>query len=65
MRSTLTCSAKIASNPATSTSSGTSVLTATVITAAVATAVPAQPTKMTGSTSIRAVPRCWMVARIA
>jgi len=37
---------------------GTSVLTATVMTAAVATAVPAQPMKITGSTTIRAVPRC-------
>ena len=45
--------------------SGTSVLSATVMTAAVAMAVAAQPIKMKGTSTIRAVPRSRMVARIA
>src|SRR3954465_10628066 len=43
-------------------SSGTSVLIATVMTAAVATAVAAHPTNTSGTTTMRAVPRCWIVA---
>jgi hypothetical protein len=65
MRSTFTYSAKMASKPASSTSSGTSVLTATVMTAAVAIAVAAHPMKMTGNSTIRAVPRSRIVARRA
>src|SRR4029453_14035122 len=65
MRSTFTWSAKMASNPPARTMSGTSVLMATVMTAAVAIAVAAQATKVTGTRIIRAVPRCAIVARIA
>ena len=65
MRSTFMWSAKMASNPATRIRSGTSVLTATVMTAPVATAVAAHPMKITGTRVIRTVPRWRMVSRSA
>src|SRR5688572_13401714 len=53
------------SKPAARTISGTSVLKAMAMTAALATDVAAQAMKMTGTSTSRAVPRSRMVARMA